>query len=422
MWTSPNIETHYHLARGLPPTIFTVTRVEGGSSVQVSETEDNEEPVLDIYLSSEQKKRDCALVADFPKQLLEALKIQHFDAAKELHQYLEVPLEALNTLLVKNGVIGETRSSSASLDTFESDETSDNEDQQQLGGIVAPLATPEQRSSVTPFSTPLTELSRPSAVVVGPPVPSTQSPRNPESISSILAVETSIRNTFSQSGFSIPPERPEEAPPTEPVTSAGIYSTSNRSRNIDRLRQFAQHSRTNLNASRSGTSNAANNPIAAAFDMTQLGLALEDSQASVDPAALVSPWGARRPQARLIPDRNEEDRDRNPEIGFLGEHYVGDPVTCPIGRGGLADLASRCSQFYVTSSDCPISAARSIGPAHCGLVPDSAPAARAPPTLPTQTRRELLHVISNKCSFHIRNRFGSTQSSAMETSQRIASK
>lgn len=332
MWISPNIETHYHLARGSSPT-FTVTRIEGGSSVQVSDIENDAEPVLEIYLSSEQKKRDCALVADFPKQLLEALKIRPFDAATELHQYLEVPLEALNMLLVKNGVIGEIRSSSASLDTFESDETSDDKGQRQWGGLVAPLATPEQRSSVTPFSPPLTKLSRPSAVVIGQSVPSTQSPRNPESIYSILAVETSIHNPFSHSGFPIPPGRPEEVQPTEPVTSTGIYSTSNRSRNTDRLWQFAQHSRISLNASGSRTSDAVNIPIAAAFDMTQLGSALEDSQASVDPVTLVPVLSARRPQARLIPDRNEEDRARDFEIGFLGEHYVNDPVTCPIGCG-----------------------------------------------------------------------------------------
>ncbi|OBT52528.1 hypothetical protein VE04_07127, partial [Pseudogymnoascus sp. 24MN13] len=322
VWISPNIETHYHLAHGLSPPIFTVTRVEGGSSVRVNDTSDDAKPVLEIYLSSEQKKRDCALVTDFPKQLLEALKVRPFNAATELHQYLEVPLESLNMLLVRKGIIGEIPSSSASSDTSGSDGMSDDEDQLQWRGLVAPLATPERRSSVTPFATPLTELSRPSAVVTGQSVPSTQSPRNPEFISRILAVETSSRNPFSRSGFPIPPERPEEAPPTEPVTTVGIYSTSNRSRNTDRLRQFAQHSRNGLNASRSGTSSAVNTPIAAAFDMTQLGSALEDSRASVVPATLVSVWSARRPQARLIPDRNQEDRARDFEIGFLGEHYV----------------------------------------------------------------------------------------------------
>lgn len=419
MWISPIIETHYHLSRRLSAPIFTITRIEGGSSVRVNDASDGVDPALEIYLSSDHKKRDCALVTDFPKQLLEALEVQPFNAANELHQYLEVPLESLNMLLVRKGIIGEIPSSPLGSDTSKSDEMSDDEDQSQWR---APLVTPEQSSSVTPLATPPIELPRPPALLAAQSVPSTQSPRDPEPIPRTLGVETSLGNHFSPSDFPIAPERQEEEPPMELVTTAGIYSTSNRSRNRERLEQFAQHSPPDQNNSRGGTTHSVNTPIAAAFDMTQLGSALENPQASVISAAPASVRSARRPQGRHIPDRSQEDRARDFEIGFLGEHYVGDPVTCPIRRRGLTNLASRPSRFYVTNSGCPISVVRTIGRAHCGPVPDSPPALTTFPTLPTQTRRETLPATSNRCGFHTRDHLGLTQSSATATNQRISSK
>lgn len=418
MFISPTIKTRYNLSLRLPPLIFPITRIEGGSSMKVNDTSGSADPVLEIYLSSEQKKRECALVTDFPKQLLEALKVRPFDAANELHQYLEVPLESLNMLLVRKGIIGEIPSSPASSDSSKSDEMSDNEDQSQRR---APLVTPEQSSSVTSLATPPTELSRLLAPLAAQSVPSTQSPRDPEPISRTLGVETSLSNSVSPSDFTIALGRPEEEPPIEPVTTAGIYSTSNRSRNREILELFA-HSLPNQNGSRGETTHSVDNLIEAAFDMTQLQSALEDSQASVVSAASVSVRSAGRPRGRHIPDRSQEDRARDFEIGFLGEHYVSDPVTCPIRRRELTNLASRPSRFYVTSSGCPISVVKTIGRAHCEPVPDSPPATTTFPTLPTQTQRETLPATSNRCGFHTRDHLGLTQSSATATNQHISSK
>lgn len=320
------------------------------------------EPALEIYLSSDKSKRDCALVTDFPKQLLEALQIRHSDATSELHQYLEVPLESLNILLVRKGIIGEVPSSSAASETAESDETSEDEpthheDQLQSRQAVAPLASPERRSSVTLLAAPATEFSRPSAAATRQAVPSSQSPSNPDFVSRVSAIESPFRNPFAPSSSPTPPEGPEELPPAELVTSAGIYNTSNRSRNTDRLRQFARHSSSGPDTSRNGTSNTASTPNASVFNMTELGSALGDAQASVSLSALVYAQSARRPQARLVLYRNQRERARDFEIGFLGEHYVSGPVARTIPRSGLTNLASRCLQFYVTGSGCPISVA-----------------------------------------------------------------
>ena len=61
--------------------------------MQVNATGATTRPTLEIYLSSDKSKRECALVTDFPNQLVDALKIEPVDIIVELHQFLEVPLE-----------------------------------------------------------------------------------------------------------------------------------------------------------------------------------------------------------------------------------------------------------------------------------------------------------------------------------------
>lgn len=182
VWISPNIVTHYHLpTSGSLPRRFTVTRVEGGSCIRVN-TGEGTEPALDIYLSSDKSKRDYALLTDFPNQLLEALQIRAFDAAADLHQYLGVPLESLNILLVGKGIMGEIPTSSAGSDTPESDETSEDEpthheDELRSREVVATLASPERHPTVTLLAAPMAGSSGLSAGT-GQSVPTSRSPSN----------------------------------------------------------------------------------------------------------------------------------------------------------------------------------------------------------------------------------------------------
>jgi hypothetical protein len=312
--------------------ICTVTRVEGGSCVRINNINEDREPSLDIYLSSDPSKRDCALVTDFPNQLIGALQIQPLDAVAELHQYLEVPLESLDTLLVRKGIVGEGPSSSINLGIPESAETSTEEPiyhahQSQRREVILPSASPERGPRATPLATPIGQLLTPLAAATEPAATSSQPPSSPDFVSRISAIQSPFRNPFAPTSLPTPPERPDEAPPTEPVSAAGLYISSNRGRNIDRLRRLAERSSTSHNVSTNNTSSTTNTPNAAAFDMSQLGSALEDAQASVAPSALVSIQSARRPRPMLVPNRNQEERARDFEIGFLGEHYVSDHAT-----------------------------------------------------------------------------------------------
>ena len=334
VWISPNIETHYHLlASGSSSRICTVTRAEGGSCVRINNIGEGREPSLDIYLSSDTSKRDCALVTDFPNQLIEALQIRPHDAVAELYQYLEVPFQSLDALLVRKGIVGEVPSSSANLGTPGSDEAGADESsylehQSQSREVILPSASPERRPSATPLAAPMGQLLTPLAAATGQAASSSRPPSNPDFVSRVSAIQSPFRNPFAPSNLPTPPEGLDEAPPTEPVTTAGLYSTSNRGRNIDRLRRLAQNSSTGHNVSINNTSNTTNTPNAAAFDMTELGSALEDAQASAAPSARVSISSARQPRPILVPNRNQEERARDFEIGFLGEYYVSDHIAC----------------------------------------------------------------------------------------------
>ncbi|RFU23945.1 hypothetical protein B7463_g12390, partial [Scytalidium lignicola] len=322
VWISPNIETHYHIpANGLTSRRFTVTRVEGGSCVRV-----DTELSLNVYFSSDQSKRDCALVTDFPRQLVEALQIRPANVATELHQYLEVPLGSLNMLLIRKGIIGEIPSLSADLEISESDEMSEDEqthheDSLQSSEAATSLTSPERRSSVTPLAAPVAELSIPSVAVTEQAVASSRSLSNRNFISRLSAVESPFHNPSAPS--SLPThEEAEEVSLSGLVTAEGIYSTSNRSRNTDRLWRFAQRSSIGPNASTNGTSNASNTPNAASFDMRQLESALLDVQTPVAPSVQTYVRRASWQRARVVPDRNQDERARDFEIGFLGEHYI----------------------------------------------------------------------------------------------------
>ena len=204
---------------------------------------DDREPSLNIYLSSDTSKRDCALVTDFPNQLIEALEIRPHDAVAELHQYLEVPFQSLDALLVRKGIVGEIPSSSTNLGTPGGDEAGADEPsyyahQPQSREVILPSASPERRLSATPLAAPMDQLLTPLATATGQAAPSSRPPSNPDFVSRVSAIQSPFRNPFAPNNLPALPEGPDEVPPTQPVTTAGLYSTSNRGRNIDRLRRL----------------------------------------------------------------------------------------------------------------------------------------------------------------------------------------
>lgn len=234
---------------------------------------------------------------------------------------------------MRKGIVGEILSSSTNLGTPGSDEAGEDEPsyyahQPQSREVILPSASPERRLSATPLAAPMDQLLTPLATATGQAAPSSRPPSNPDFVSRVSAIQSPFRNPFAPNNLPALPEGPDEVPPTQPVTTAGLYSTSNRGQNIDRLRLLAQNSSTGHNVSINNTSNTTNTPNAAAFDMTELGSALEDAQASEAPSALVSIQSARRPRPMLVPNRNQEERARDFEIGFLGEYYVSDHAAC----------------------------------------------------------------------------------------------
>lgn len=81
-----------------------MTRTKGGSSVKVSLREDNTAK-LEIFFSANKQSRECALIVDFPEQLVAALKLEPANLP-DLSSLLSVPLASLKALLVKKGITG----------------------------------------------------------------------------------------------------------------------------------------------------------------------------------------------------------------------------------------------------------------------------------------------------------------------------
>ena len=79
---------------------------DGGSCARVTSSTTEKDAQLDIYVSAHGQTRECALVTDFPKQLMNALGIKATELP-ELRDLLQVPLASLNAFLVKKGIVGE---------------------------------------------------------------------------------------------------------------------------------------------------------------------------------------------------------------------------------------------------------------------------------------------------------------------------
>jgi hypothetical protein len=291
--------------------------------VRVNATSATTQPTLEIFLSSDKSKRECALLTDFPNQLVDALKIEPVDITTDLHQFLEVPLASLNVLLVNKGIVGGFPSPPNDAETPAVDEIRGNErthfeEQLQNHESVSSLAT-------APFETTIMESPTSSAATVEAAIPSLQQLSSTHAFNFRASVpQNSFRSPFGPNGQLTPSEEPVEAQSVEAVVTIGTYSTTNRSRNTDRIRHFALDPHT-VSSSQTQNLRRTLSTHDAVFDLTELSLALQEVQ-----PAQVHVQRATLRRTRLIPDRNPDERARDFEVGFLGEHFVSDSESPPI--------------------------------------------------------------------------------------------
>ncbi|KAF2008954.1 putative heterokaryon incompatibility protein [Aaosphaeria arxii CBS 175.79] len=294
VWTSEDINTTYTLDE------VTITKSEGGSSVEVN-IGHNDMARLDIYVSANRHTRDCALLTDFPRQLIEALELEPADLP-DLQVLLQVPRASLNALLIKKGIIGKAsdifeeglRENLINGDCDDSDDHSSSE----IGRGVSATSV----GSITIESTRASARSEaanttPKQHVVFRPV------------TNLFASRPTTREPLSQVHLDVPTDgSPRNRPVTPRLTGTGLYNVGNRSRNMQRIRHLVQQDRDSDDS-------------VVAFDMSTCREALE----SVGPgpsSILVQAEPSLQGQERLASNRNGEERARDSEVGFLGEYYL----------------------------------------------------------------------------------------------------
>lgn len=280
---SANIKTHYTLED------TTVTKCEGGSSVKVSTGQDDTYK-LEIYFSTDRRTRDCAIITDFPKQLIAELQLEPADLP-DLDSLLQVPLASLRTLLIKKGITA-------------GDGTDDHEEALTADSICSDSSEPavvEYTRAVARSEAANTTLQpylnhQPTS---RPTTPSGQSHDHLNMISN---------------------ESPFERPVTPRPVAGGLYSTDNRNHNRERLLNFAQSptSAPSLRNPDAGDQSSSND---SSFNMSVLRGALEAAEPTPVTIPVRTNRGPRR-RAGPIPNRNEEQMARDFEVGFLGELFV----------------------------------------------------------------------------------------------------
>jgi hypothetical protein len=116
---------------------------------------------------------------------------------------------------------------------------------------------------------------------------------------------------------------PQRRSVTPRSTIPGTYSAHNRDRNRDRLRGFARNVDPRPVLQFSRFSSQARN-TESAFDMSTLDRALETAEVAPVPNP-VQVNSSSLQRAGPIPNRNDEQRARDFEVGFLGEQFVSFP-------------------------------------------------------------------------------------------------
>lgn len=296
---------------------------EGGSSVKVSFGED-EAAKLEIFVSTNKHARDCALVTDFPEQLLDALGLRLSDLT-DVFTLLRVPLASLKALLIKKGIVGGDTADDSE-ETLVADSV--NEDSQSRGD--GSYDSSDDASTMSPSSlhsdseeSDIVQYTRASARseaahTMRPHVhrqpsfrPTTPQPQSPYHLDSTSG------------------ESPRDRPVPPSPTAVGLYSIDNRNRNREQIQRFARNMAF-ASSSRLGRSSRQSGGSGGAFDMNPLMESLD----ATEPAYVSTPVqvnSSRRQRAGPIINRNEEQMARDFEVGFLGEQFVS-PLDSPSVR------------------------------------------------------------------------------------------
>jgi hypothetical protein len=284
-------------------------------------TEGDENIKLKIYISTDIQMRECALLTDFPTQLVAALELKpaHFP---DLHLLLQVPLASLKTLMIRKGF-----ASGDHVDDCEHNLVAvlNNQDMQSHSVLLHDDNQDEMRE----MSTGLVRADSAEHVVVH----STSASASSQAEHTALQPSVSSRLSFRPA---TPESRPHEplnvsfdvSPRGRPVTSrptiAGPYSAHNRDRNRVQLRAFARNVDPAPVSQLSRFNNQSRNTDSA-FDMSALSRTLETAELSPVPDS-VQVNSSSRQRTGPIPNRNDEQRARDFEVGFLGEQFVSFPT------------------------------------------------------------------------------------------------
>lgn len=307
---SADIKTHYTLKDN------TVTRSEGGSSVKVSTGEDSTAKLL-VYVSADRNTRDCALITDFPGQLVKALGLE-LDDLFDLDSLLKVPLVSLKTLLIRKGITG-GHIADDSEEPFRA-VTVNGILQRQSDGI----HNNDSSDTSTEFAKSVRSDSVESGIMESARASATSVIAN-TTLPPCLDHQPISRSTTPQprlqDHLNAPSdENPREGSVTPGLTAAGLYSTDNRSQNRQQLQAFARNENSAA-FSGSGRTIGQFGSDSSAFDMGTLREALGAAESAPVQTSIHVSLSSRR-RAGLIPNRNEGEMARDFEVGFLGEQFV----------------------------------------------------------------------------------------------------
>jgi hypothetical protein len=288
---------------------------------------DDSQSLLEIYLSTNLPKRECAMVSKLAAQLLEALNVDSVDILSGVFQLLLVPHFALDEFLMENGVTGRTTSRSETTGSGIPDEAIWDD---QISDIVQPEVEDLNSSTHSRLSSNSVAQTSESTSTVSSTDSSTDSSEEvraqllrTRNQVSVLRASTSLDQVRVPSEVQMARnslEEPSETVPLEPVTTAEIYNTFNRDRNINRLRDFARNTET-VSSVRGQRNRRRTSGSGLAFDLSELELALQEIDLTL---STVTPMAVRPNHRRIlgISDRTPDQKARDFEVGFLGEYFV----------------------------------------------------------------------------------------------------
>lgn len=298
--------THYTLGD------TTVTRTEGGSSVKVSLGEDDTAK-LEIFFSANKQSRDCALIVDFPEQLVAALKLEPTDLP-DLSSLLSVPLASLKALLIKKGITdGDAADDNEEIlvtDPVNEESRSQSGDSSDNSGDDLWMTSRSDVRSDFESST-IVQYAHASARSEAANITSQPYMHRRTSTPQVhLQHHVNVSSDESLHDLSLTPRPP----------AAGLYSAINRNRNKTRMESFARNADPASSSRREGFIFQFGGG-GGMYDMTTMWDAL-DADDSAPTSAPIQVNVSPRRRANLIKNRNKEEVARDFEVGFLGEQFV----------------------------------------------------------------------------------------------------